>query len=151
MLLQVPAIPSDEILLRTLLEPTWVRNGKPHATAFLLRESDGNQLSVLFNKAEAARRFQRYIFGFLDVSVGRVRDLRRWNLDILQDPADPDHAYITGLPSEFGIYSLMTDRKKYIFEMRRQMLLAADDIADHAASINEYSPAGFDPVELLSR
>lgn len=78
-----------------------------------------------------------------------MRNLQRWNLDVLPDDADPAHAFIVGIPSPFGVYSTMTDRKKVKIEMERQMYLAADDIAEEAASVNQYEAGGFDPADLL--
>lgn len=141
----------DEILLRTLLDPTWVQNGKPHRSAFLLRKLDNDELSLFFEKITAAERFAKPINGFLDVVTGRLRGIPDWNLDIIPDPCDSDHAFVIGIPSPFGVVTGTGNLEKMQIELNRRMNLAADDIAREAASVNEYDPIGFAPADLLLR
>lgn len=139
-----PRIPSEQVLLRTLIEKSWVQKGKPHYSAFQLRNQNENGVSLLYGKGDAVSRFQRPIFGFLDVLVGKVEKVELDDHKLIVVQNECRHAEIAGLPNKFRVKNLELQKRA-----KSTAIAMGKRIAETAASVNKYSENPLMPSDLL--
>lgn len=93
-------LPCATIAYRAILKKSWVdrETNEISSAAYIPRrgsDEDGLSVSIRCSPEESVRQFRQH-FGTASLHVGRVRDVD--GLEIIEDPQDHCHGFITGFP-----------------------------------------------------